>query len=152
MRATFIRRLRCRHTLRVVESRSVGVVLDAEGHPLPWPFVQLHSRCPACGHVEIGKRSLSSAPAAATDDGGWPLDCDGHRLPLSYVSLYVANGGVVIPAYEDPQDKRAFEAISRAYEGRVGVQVFVGDIVDGALGLSVITLAQPEGPPAPPLE
>ncbi len=77
---------------------------------------------------------------------------DGHRRPLSYVSLYVANGGVVIPAYEDPQDKRAFEAISRAFEGRVGVQVPVVDIVDGALGLSAITLAQPEGPPAPPLE
>lgn len=79
-------------------------------------------------------------------------NAEGHRLPLSYVSLYVANGGVVIPAYDDPADKRAFEAISRVFEGRVGVQVFVADIVDGALGLSAITLAQPEGPAAPPLE
>lgn len=73
---------------------------------------------------------------------------DGHRRPLSYVSLYVANGGVVIPAYEDPQDKRAFEAISRAFDGRRCVQVPVAEIVDGALGLSAITLAQPEGAPA----
>ena len=78
-------------------------------------------------------------------------NAEGHRLPLSYVSLYVANRGVVVPAYDDPADKRAFEAISRAFEGRMGVQVFVGDIVDGALGLSAITLAQPEGPAAPPL-
>lgn len=78
-------------------------------------------------------------------------NAEGHRLPLSYVSLYVANRGVVIPAYDDPADKRAFEAISRVFEDRVGVQVFVADIVDGALGLSAITLAQPEGPAAPPL-
>lgn len=80
------------------------------------------------------------------------IGADGHRRPLSYVSLYVANGGVVVPAFEDPHDKRAFEAISRAYEGRVAVQVPVDEIVDGALGLSAITLAQPDGPPAAPVE
>jgi agmatine deiminase len=76
------------------------------------------------------------------------IGADGFRLPLSYVSLYLANGAVVVPAFEDPQDKRAFEAIARAFEGRTGVQVPVGDLVDGALGLRAITLPQPEGTPA----
>jgi agmatine deiminase len=75
---------------------------------------------------------------------------DGNRLPLSYVSLYVANGGVVMPAFEDPQDKRACEAVSRAFAGREVIQVPSGDIADGGSGLHAITLAQPDGPPAAP--
>lgn len=70
---------------------------------------------------------------------------NGRRLPLSYVSLYQANGGVVMPAFEGPQDKRAFEALSRAFAGRKVVQVPSNDIAQGGGGIRTLCLGQPAG-------
>jgi agmatine deiminase len=70
---------------------------------------------------------------------------DGRRLPLSYVSFYVANGGVVVPAFEDPADKRAFETINKLFPGREAVQVVATELAHGGGGLHGITLGQPAG-------
>jgi agmatine deiminase len=72
----------------------------------------------------------------------------GRRLPLSYTSLYFANGAVVVPAFEDPQDARACELFEKLFEGREVVQVPVGDLALAGAGLKAIALAQPAGPPA----
>jgi agmatine deiminase len=74
---------------------------------------------------------------------------DGRRMALSYINFYVANDAVIVPAFEDPQDARAFEIISRAFPGREGVQVPALDIVYGGGGIHCITQQQPVGPPAP---
>jgi len=74
---------------------------------------------------------------------------DGSRIAASYVNFYVANGAVVMPAFEDPQDARAFEAVTRAFPGREIVQVPALDIVFGGGGIHCITQQQPDGPPAP---
>ena len=55
----------------------------------------------------------------------------GRRIAASYINFYVANGAVVMPAFEDPQDTRAFEAVTRAFPGREIVQVPALDIVFG---------------------
>ena len=34
---------------------------------------------------------------------------NGDRLNLSYVDCYIANGAVIMPVFEDPQDARAYE-------------------------------------------
>lgn len=77
---------------------------------------------------------------------------DGRRMALSYINFYIANGGVVMPAFEDPQDDRAFDALSRAFPDREIVQVPALDIVRGGGGIHCITQQQPVGTPAPPTE
>ncbi len=67
----------------------------------------------------------------------------GRRMALSYVNYYVANGGVVMPAFEDPADKTARDVVSRLYPDRQVVQVPVLDIVVGGGGIHCITLQQP---------
>ena len=42
----------------------------------------------------------------------------GRRLPLSYTSLYLANGAAIVPAFEDPQDSKAFEIYGKLFPGR----------------------------------
>lgn len=74
---------------------------------------------------------------------------DGRRLALSYINFYIANGAVIVPAFEDPQDARAFETISRAFPGREVVQVPALDIVHGGGGIHCITQQQPAGQPVP---
>jgi agmatine deiminase len=70
---------------------------------------------------------------------------DGRRIAASYINFYVANGAVIMPAFEDPQDARACEAVTRAFPGREIVQVPAVDIVCGGGGIHCITQQQPRG-------
>jgi agmatine deiminase len=72
----------------------------------------------------------------------------GRRLPLSYTSLYIANGAVIVPAFEDPQDAKAYEVLAKAFAGREVVQVPARELGYGGAGLRAIALGQPAGPPA----
>jgi agmatine deiminase len=72
----------------------------------------------------------------------------GRRLPLSYTSLYLANGAAIVPAFEDPQDSKAFEIYGKLFAGREVVQVPAREIAFGGAGLRAIALGQPAGQPA----
>ena len=96
-----------------------------------------------------------------TDADGRPLEVieieqpraryleNGNRLDLSYVDCYIANGAVIMPVFEDPQDARAYEAFGKAFPGREIVQIPAIDIAYGGGGLHAITLGQPAGPAVP---
>jgi len=93
---------------------------------------------------------------AATDAQGRALEvveimqpkarygADGRRLACSYINFYIANGGVVMPAFEDGgRDEDAYEAVARAFPDREVVQVPALDIVAGGGGIHCITQQQP---------
>ncbi|MFQ5772921.1 MAG: agmatine/peptidylarginine deiminase [Kiloniellaceae bacterium] len=73
---------------------------------------------------------------------------NGRRLAKSYVNLYIANGGVVMPAFEDGKDRPAYEAVARCFSNREVRQVPVLDIVHGGGGIHCITQQQPAAEPA----
>lgn len=68
---------------------------------------------------------------------------NGKRLSLSYVNFYIANGGVVIPAFDVAEDERAFRIIRDAFPNRRVVQVHARDIFLGGGGIHCITQQQP---------
>jgi agmatine deiminase len=71
--------------------------------------------------------------------------CDGQRLTLSYVNFYLANKGVVMPAFGHPHyDRAAFDVLSKLYEGYTIVQVNALDIFKGGGGIHCITQQQPD--------
>lgn len=72
-------------------------------------------------------------------------DEGGGRLTLSYTNFYVANGGIVMPAFDDPADGPAREILARAFPDRTVVQVPALDIVRGGGGIHCITQQQPLG-------
>ena len=72
------------------------------------------------------------------------LGDDGRRLALSYVNLYLANGGVVMPSFEDPADQKAYETVAQCFPERKVVQVPALDIVVGGGGIHCITQQQPQ--------
>ena len=45
---------------------------------------------------------------------------DGRRIAASYINFYFANGAVIMPVFEDPQDARAFEIVGKAFPGPRG--------------------------------
>jgi agmatine deiminase len=77
-----------------------------------------------------------------------PVEEDGERLTLSYINFYVANGGLVMPAFETPRDQKAKDIVKAAYPGRSVVQVPATDIVKGGGGIHCITMQYPAGAPS----
>ncbi|HYH22096.1 MAG TPA: agmatine deiminase family protein [Azospirillum sp.] len=72
-------------------------------------------------------------------------DRNGVRLTLSYTNLYIANGGVVMPAFEDFADDEAYRTVRRAFPDREVIQIPALDIVRGGGGIHCITQQQPAG-------
>lgn len=70
-------------------------------------------------------------------------DDHGRRLSRSYINFYIANGGIVMPSFEDAQDNRAFEIISAVFSNRSVVSVAANDIAYGGGGIHCITQQQP---------
>jgi agmatine deiminase len=76
-------------------------------------------------------------PARGEDDNGL-------RLAKSYVNFYIANGGVVMPSFEDGKDAAARDTIAACFPGREVRQVPALDIVHGGGGIHCITQQQPK--------
>ncbi|MEW6264208.1 MAG: agmatine deiminase family protein [Thermodesulfobacteriota bacterium] len=72
------------------------------------------------------------------------------RLCLSYINFYLANGGAIIPAFDDPKDQEARRIIEAVFPRRRVIQVPALDIVHGGGGIHCVTLQQPMGEPASP--
>lgn len=68
---------------------------------------------------------------------------DGCRLSLSYMNFYIANGGIVAPAFEQPSDKDALQILRQVFPGYEVVQVPAADIFSGGGGIHCITQQQP---------
>jgi len=69
----------------------------------------------------------------------------GVRLTLSYTNLYIANGGVVMPAFDDPADEEALRVVRGLFPDRRVTTVPAVDIVRGGGGIHCITQQQPRG-------
>lgn len=73
---------------------------------------------------------------------------DGRRLTLSYVNFYIANGGIVMPAFGDSADRAAHRIVSQAFPDRSVAQLDVIDLLHGGGGIHCITQQQPAAPGA----
>ncbi|QJE73086.1 agmatine deiminase family protein [Aerophototrophica crusticola] len=67
----------------------------------------------------------------------------GVRLTLSYTNFYLANGGVVMPLFEDAADDEAIRTFKKLFPDRQIVPVPALDIVRGGGGIHCITQQQP---------
>ncbi len=74
------------------------------------------------------------------------FDWRGHMLPMSYINFYIANGGIVMPAFDDPNDDRAQAVLADCFPGRDILQVEVLDLLQGGGGIHCIALGEPVGP------
>ena len=72
------------------------------------------------------------------------MEEDGVRLASSYVNFYIANGGVVMPGFDDKRDIAAYKTVAQAFPGRKVVQVPATDIIRGGGCIHCITQQQPQ--------
>ena len=72
-----------------------------------------------------------------------PVTMDGVRLPASYANFYVANGVVLVPTFNDHNDRVALTTIAGCFPGREIVGVHSVDLVWGLGTLHCLTQQQP---------
>lgn len=78
-----------------------------------------------------------------------PVIMNGERLPASYANFYVANGVVLVPTFNDPNDRVALDTLARLMPDRVVVGIHAVDLVWGLGTLHCLTQQQPAGTSVP---
>ena len=72
-----------------------------------------------------------------------PVVFKGQRLPASYANFYVANGLVLAPTFDDPNDRVALNALADAFPGRKIVGIHCVDLIWGLGAIHCMTQQQP---------
>lgn len=72
-----------------------------------------------------------------------PLYFDGQRLPASYANFYISNKYVIVPTFNDPNDRKALGILSELFADRTVVGIHAVDIVLGFGTLHCLTQQQP---------
>src|SRR5207247_10878905 len=58
-----------------------------------------------------------------------PLHFDGQRLPASYANFYVGNAAVLVPTFNDPNDRAALGVLAELFTDRAVVGIHAVDLV-----------------------
>jgi agmatine deiminase len=125
---------------RFVDRRKVVTVVekdpgDANYEPLQENLQRL------CGFTDLDGQPLevSTLPMPA------PLWFAGQRLPASYANFYIANRCVLVPTFNDPNDRCALDILARLFSDRTVVGIHALDLVWGLGTLHCLTQQQPAG-------
>jgi agmatine deiminase len=90
----------------------------------------------------------------ATDQDGKPLSIielpmpgpvifEGRRLPASYGNFYIANGLVLVPVFNDPNDRFALDILADLFPNRDVIGIYSGDLIWGFGAMHCMTQQQP---------
>ncbi|KAK9825337.1 hypothetical protein WJX74_010757 [Apatococcus lobatus] len=120
---------RSAEALKILEAATDarGRHLQVTKLPLPEPLFRAPEEVPATegGHEVMSRKA-------------------GERLAASYVNFYIANGGIVMPAFgQEPADARACAVLEQAFPDREIVAVKSREILLGGGNIHCITQQQP---------
>jgi agmatine deiminase len=90
----------------------------------------------------------------ATDSNGKPLSIielpmpgpvifEGRRLPASYGNFYIANRLVLVPVFNDPNDRFALNILADLFPDRDVIGIYSGDLIWGFGAMHCMTQQQP---------
>jgi agmatine deiminase len=72
-----------------------------------------------------------------------PVIFEGRRLPASYANFYIANGSVLVPVFNDSNDRVALDILGDLFPDREVIGIYCGDLVWGLGTLHCMTQQQP---------
>jgi agmatine deiminase len=74
-----------------------------------------------------------------------PVYFRGQRLPASYANFYIANGVVLVPVFNDPNDRMALNILADLFPDREVVGIACRDFIWGLGAIHCMTQQQPAG-------
>jgi agmatine deiminase len=72
-----------------------------------------------------------------------PVVFEGRRLPASYANFYIANGVVLAPVFNRPNDRIALNTLTQLFPKREIVPIYSGDFIWGLGAMHCMTQQQP---------
>jgi agmatine deiminase len=72
-----------------------------------------------------------------------PVTMNGERLPASYANFYIANGVVIVPTFNDVNDRIALDTLARVMPQHTVVGIHAVDLVWGLGTLHCLTQQEP---------
>ena len=75
-----------------------------------------------------------------------PIDIGGKRLPASYANFYIGNAAVLVPTFDDPNDKTAIRVIKKFFPGRDVIGIPSKPLVCGLGAIHCLTHEEPALP------
>ena len=72
-----------------------------------------------------------------------PVTFQGRRLPASYANFYIANGLVLVPVFNDQNDRVALNILAEVFSDRDVVGIYCGDLIWGFGAIHCMTQQQP---------
>jgi len=72
-----------------------------------------------------------------------PISFEGRRLPASYANFYVANGTVLVPVFNDANDRVALDIFADIFPDREIIPIYCGDLIWGFGAIHCMTQQQP---------
>jgi agmatine deiminase len=72
-----------------------------------------------------------------------PVVFKGRQLPASYANFYIANGAVLVPVFNDPNDRIALNTLAELFQTREIIPIYSGDLIWGFGALHCMTQQQP---------
>ncbi len=136
-----------------------GHIDDVARFVAPGVVVLAHEEDPADENHRRSRDNLRRLQLAGGDRGALrvvtlpfprPVMMRGERLPASYANFYIANGLVLVPTFNDPNDRRALDTLAELMPDRQVVGIHAVDLVWGLGTLHCLTQQQPAAQPAAP--
>ncbi len=72
-----------------------------------------------------------------------PVIFEGQRLPASYANFYIANGLVLVPTFNDPNDRIALNTLAELFPQHTITGIHSGDFIWGLGAMHCMTQQQP---------
>ncbi len=72
-----------------------------------------------------------------------PVVFEGRRLPASYANFYIANGVVLVPIFNRPNDRIALNTLADLFPTREIIPIYSGDFIWGFGAMHCMTQQQP---------
>jgi agmatine deiminase len=72
-----------------------------------------------------------------------PVIFRNQRLPASYANFYIANDAVLVPVFNDPNDRVALNVLAELFPSRRIVPIYCGDLIWGLGAIHCMTQQQP---------
>src|SRR5712692_7925613 len=108
---------------------------------------------PSSENYEALRENIRRLRDATTEDGRplatidlpmpAPVYFEGRRLPASYANFYIANGIVLVPVFNDPNDRVALDILADIFPDREIVPIYCGDLIWGLGAIHCMTQQQP---------
>ena len=123
---------------RFVNRRTVVLVREKNRHDSNYkPLEENWERLRGARLEDGSKMEVVALPMPAS------LKFDGVRLPASYANFYISNSAVLVPTFNDLNDRVALGILAELFPGRAVVGIHAVDLVWGFGTLHCLTQQQP---------